>query len=101
MNTTYLMYKSKLANRLLKDVNELFHFQETTDWETKAKERILFDFIKVEKRTEERKHVELDPFVELALWLLQNKPNEWFNNIGIGQEKLDKIKIMCGYTTEN
>jgi hypothetical protein len=101
MNTDNLYFKSKLANKLLKDVNELFHFQKTIDWETKAKERILLDFIKVEKRAEERKHVELDPFVELALWLLQNKPNEVFNNIGIGQDKLDRIKIMCGYTTQN
>jgi len=100
MNTDNLYFKSKLANKLLKDVNELFHFQKTIDWEAKAKERILLDFIKVEKRAEERRHEELDPFVSFALWVLQNRQHQWFNNVEIGQENLDKIKIMCGYSTD-
>ena len=95
------MYKSKLANTLLKKVNELFHFQKTPDWESKAKEEILYAFCKVESDAKELKHQELDPFVIFAMWVLKNKPNEWFNNVEIGQDNLDKIKTMCGYSTEN
>lgn len=101
MNTKTLMYKSKLADKLLKKVNELFHFQKTQDWEKKAKEEILYAFCKIESDAKELKHVELEPFVLFAMWILENKPNEWFNNVGIGQDNLDKIKIMCGHSTEN
>lgn len=101
MNSKTLRYKSKLADKVLKKVTDLFHLQKTPDWETKAKEEILLAFCKVESEAKESVYVRHDPLVFFAMWILENKPNEWFNNVEIGQENLDKIKIMCGYTTEN
>jgi len=101
MNTENIKYKSKLANKLLKEVNELFHFQKTSDWETKAKEKILRAFYIIESNAKEAKHVELDPFVLFAMWVLKNHPNEWFDKVNIGQDNLDKVKIMCGYSIDN
>jgi len=94
------MYKSKLADKLLKKVNELFHFQKTQDWEKKAKEEILYAFCRIESDVKDLKHIEMEPFVDFAMWVLKNKEHQWFNNVEIGQHKLDKIKIMCGYSAE-
>lgn len=100
MKTSNLIRKSKLADKLLKEVNELFHLQKTPDWEVKAKEKLLYAFCKIEADAKEEIAVRHDPLVFFAMWILKNKPNEWFNNVEIGQENLDKVKLMCGYTTD-
>lgn len=101
MDSKYLMLKSKMANKLLKKVNELFHFQKTADWETKAKEEILYAFAHIESVAKEQTTSKYEPFVYFAIWILKNKKNQWFDNVELPQEILDKVKLMCGYSTEN
>jgi len=95
-----LKFKSKLADKVLKKVTELFHFQKTSDWETKAKEEILYAFSRIESETKEKQIIKSEPLVYFALWVLQNKEHEWFNNVEIGKDKLDKVKNLCGYSAE-